>query len=192
MIYQNPTVMREELQEDLHSSGCSVTKWTISNEMLRNGLESKKPKKTSLVLKRNSNARLKFLRQHKEKKNSFGERVLWTDEHKIELFGHNYWNHVWRKDGKAYSLKNTVPIVKFGSGSIMIRECFSAKGVGKISVIIFTNPSVLVLCDQSRPGFELVSPCPFPTTITITPQATFFNFFTHPSARTGYDTRSIF
>ena len=24
---------------------------------------------------------------------------------------------------------------------------------------------------QSRPGFELVSPCPFPTTITITPQA---------------------
>ena len=26
-------------------------------------------------------------------------------------------------------------------------------------------------CNQSRPGFELVSPCPFPTTITITPQA---------------------
>ena len=26
-------------------------------------------------------------------------------------------------------------------------------------------------CNQSLPGFELVSPCPFPTTITITPQA---------------------
>ena len=26
-------------------------------------------------------------------------------------------------------------------------------------------------CSQSRPGFELVSPCPFPTTITITPRA---------------------
>ena len=25
-------------------------------------------------------------------------------------------------------------------------------------------------CNQSRPGFELVSPCPFPTTITITPR----------------------
>ena len=25
-------------------------------------------------------------------------------------------------------------------------------------------------CNQSRPGFELVLPCPFPTTITITPQ----------------------
>ena len=26
-------------------------------------------------------------------------------------------------------------------------------------------------CNQSRPGFELVSPCPFPTTLTITPPA---------------------
>ena len=26
-------------------------------------------------------------------------------------------------------------------------------------------------CNQPRPGFELVSPCPFPTTITITPRA---------------------
>ena len=26
-------------------------------------------------------------------------------------------------------------------------------------------------CNQSCPGFELVSPCPFPTTITITPRA---------------------
>ena len=26
-------------------------------------------------------------------------------------------------------------------------------------------------CNQSRPRFELVSPCPFPTTITITPRA---------------------
>ena len=25
-------------------------------------------------------------------------------------------------------------------------------------------------CNQPRPGFELVSPCPFPTTITITPR----------------------
>ena len=26
-------------------------------------------------------------------------------------------------------------------------------------------------CNQSHPGFELMSPCPFPTTITITPWA---------------------
>ena len=102
---------------------------------MRNGLKSQRPKKTSLLLKWHRDARLKFVRQHKEKENSFWERVLWTDETKFELFGHNYWNHVWRKDAKAYSSKNMVPTVKFGSDSIMIWECFSVKGAEKISVI---------------------------------------------------------
>ena len=38
------------------------------------------------------------------------------------------------KDGESYSPKNMVPTVKFGGGSIMIWGCFSAKGVGKISL----------------------------------------------------------
>ena len=54
--------------------------------MLRNGLKSRRPKKTLLLLKRHTDARLKFVRQHKEKEISFWERVLWTDETKIELF----------------------------------------------------------------------------------------------------------
>ena len=93
--------------------------------MLKNGQKSWRPKKITFLLKRHGDARLKFVRQHKEKENSFWERVLWTDKTKIGLFGHNYRNHVWRrKDGEAYSPKNTVPIVKFGGGSIMIWGMF--------------------------------------------------------------------
>ena len=105
-------VTREEQQEDLRLSGCSVTKPTISNEMLRNGLKSRRPKKTPLQLKRHRDARLKFVRQQKENEISFWESVLWTDETKIKLFVHNYRNHRWRKDGEGYSPKNTVLIVK--------------------------------------------------------------------------------
>ena len=108
-------VTREEQQEDLRSSGYSITKRPTSNEMLRNGLKSQRPKKTPLPLKRH--------------------RVLWTDGIKIKLSGHNYRNHVWRKDGESYSPKNTVPTVKFGGGSIMTWGCFSVKGVRKLSVI---------------------------------------------------------
>ena len=92
-------------------------------------------KETPLLLKRHKDPRLKFIRQHKEKENSLWERVVWTDETKFQLFGHNNRNHVWRKDGKAYLPKNTVLTVKFFGGSIMIWGCFSAKGVSKISII---------------------------------------------------------
>ena len=76
LINQNPIVMREELPEDLRSSGYNITKITISNEMLGNGLKSQRPKKIPLLLKQHRDARLKFVRQHKEKGNSFWERVL--------------------------------------------------------------------------------------------------------------------
>ena len=85
-------------------------------------------KETSFLLKWHRDASLKFVIQHKEKEKSFWET-------KIELLDHNFQNHVWRKDGEAYSPKNTVPTVKFCGGSIMIWGCFSVKGVGKISVI---------------------------------------------------------
>ena len=58
--------------------------------MLRNGLKSQRRKKTPLLLKQHRDARLKFVRKHKEKENSFLERVLWTDKTKTELFHHNY------------------------------------------------------------------------------------------------------
>ena len=103
--------------------------------MLRNGLKSWRPRKTPILLKRHRHARLIFLRHHKEKENSFWERVLWTNETKIELFGHDYRNHMLGKDSEVNSPKNTVPTVKFSSGRIMIWGYFSAKGVGKISVI---------------------------------------------------------
>jgi hypothetical protein len=45
--------------------------------------------------------------------------ILWSDETKIELFGLNDKCHVWRKPG-------TIPTVKHGGGSIMLRGCFSA------------------------------------------------------------------
>ena len=44
--------------------------------MLRNDLKSRRPKKTPLLLKRHRDARLKFVRQSKEKENLFWERVL--------------------------------------------------------------------------------------------------------------------
>jgi hypothetical protein len=51
-------------------------------------------------------------------------RILWSDEIKIELFGLNAKRHVLRKPG-------TIPTVKHGGGSIMLWGCFSAAGTGR-------------------------------------------------------------
>ena len=53
-------------------------------------------------------------------------KILWSDETKIDLFGLNAKHHVWRKRG-------TICKVKHGGGSIMLWECFSsAAGTGKL------------------------------------------------------------
>ena len=48
-------------------------------------------------------------------------KILWSDETKIELFGLNAKRHVWKKPG-------TIPTVKHGGGSIMLWGCLTAAG----------------------------------------------------------------
>jgi hypothetical protein len=52
-------------------------------------------------------------------------KILWSDETNIELFGLNAKCHVWRKPG-------TIPTVKHGGGSIMLWGCYSGAGTGKL------------------------------------------------------------
>jgi hypothetical protein len=51
-------------------------------------------------------------------------KILWSDEANIELFGLNAKRHIWRKP-------DTIPTVKHGCGSIMLWGCFSAAGTGR-------------------------------------------------------------
>jgi hypothetical protein len=51
-------------------------------------------------------------------------KILWSDETKIELFGLNANRHVWRKPGN-------IPTVNHGGGSITLSGC-SAAGTGRL------------------------------------------------------------
>ena len=51
--------------------------------------------------------------------------IFISDESKIEILGLNAKRHVWRKSG-------TIPTVKHGGGSIMLRGCFSVAGTGRL------------------------------------------------------------
>ncbi len=78
-----------------------------------------------------SRPRLKFAKDHLDDSEEAWEKVMWSDETKIELFGINSTRRVWRKKDE-YNPKNTIPTVKHGGGNIMLWGCFSAKGTGRL------------------------------------------------------------
>ena len=59
-------------------------------------------------------------------------KILWSDETKIELFGLNAKSHVRKKAGATHHLINTIPTVKNGGGIIMLWESFSAARTGRL------------------------------------------------------------
>ena len=63
---------------------------------------------------------------------NFWANILWSDETKLELFGHMDAACVWRSKGEAYNPKNMVPTVKHGGGNIMLWGCFSSRGTGNL------------------------------------------------------------
>lgn len=57
--------------------------------------------------------------------------MLWTDECKIELFGHNKGWYAWQtKNIGAFQDKRLLPTVKLGDGSIMQWGCVVSAGTG--------------------------------------------------------------
>ncbi len=77
-------------------------------------------------------ARLTFAKDYLDDPEEAREKVMWSDETKIELFGINSTRRVWRKKKDVYNPKNNIPTVKHGGGIIMLWGCFSAKGTGRL------------------------------------------------------------
>ena len=107
----------EELVNDLKAVGTTVTKRTISNTLHREGLKSCCARSVPLLKKAHVQAHLKFAKEHQDDLEEAWEKVMWSDETKIELFGINLTRHIWRKRNAECNPKNTIPTVKHGGGN---------------------------------------------------------------------------
>jgi hypothetical protein len=76
---------------------------------------------------------LKLAKRHLKDSLTMRNNILWSDETKIEVFGLNAKHPIWRKPG-------TIPTVKHGGGSIILRGCFSAEGTGRL-LRYYSDPS---------------------------------------------------
>ncbi|KAI4872913.1 hypothetical protein NFI96_005295 [Prochilodus magdalenae] len=129
-VRNQPKTTWGELVNDLKAGGTTITKKTIGNTLHHNGLKSCSAHKAPLLKKAHVQAHLKFASEHLDDSESDWEKVLWSDESKIELFSINSTRRDWGKRNADYDPKNTIPTVKHGGGNIMFWGCFSPKGTG--------------------------------------------------------------
>jgi transposase len=135
MAKKNPKVTAAEINKVLRSSGVTVSNQTVRNRLYAVGLKGRRARCKPLISKKNKKVRLEFARNHIDKPVSFWEKVLWTDETKLNMFQSDGKCTVWRESGKAADPKNTTSSVKHGGGSVMAWACFSAEGTGDLVFI---------------------------------------------------------
>ncbi|KAG2470180.1 TC1A transposase, partial [Polypterus senegalus] len=129
---KNPMVTLSELQRSSVGRGEPSRSTTISAAIHQSGLYGRVARRKPLLSKRHMAACLEFAKRHLKVSQNMRNKILWSDETKIEVFGVNARRHVWRKPGTAHHQANTIPTVKHGSGSIMLWGCFLAAGTGKL------------------------------------------------------------
>lgn len=132
----NPRVTAPEIVQMLQqASGKKVSSQTVRRVLWQHGYRGRIPRKRPCVSKKNRAARLAFAKEHQDKPQTFWNTVIWSDETKINLFGSDGIQTVWRKANTADNVENTLPTVKHGGGSIKLWGCMSSKGVGTIHFI---------------------------------------------------------
>ncbi|KAJ4447306.1 hypothetical protein ANN_09310 [Periplaneta americana] len=124
--------LRSQVQDTI---GKEMSNQTIRRVLWKHGYHGRVPRKKPFISESNRIKRLLFANEHVSKEEDYWDRVIWSDETKINLFGSDSCNRVWRKAHSAFRKENTIPTVKHGGGSIMIWACMSSSGVGNIHFI---------------------------------------------------------
>jgi len=78
---------------------------------------------------------LEFAKLHVNQPDSFWENVIFSDESKFNIFGHDGPSKVWRKPNEALKEKNLISTIKHGGGNVMVWGCVAAGGVGQMVFI---------------------------------------------------------
>lgn len=130
--HKNPQTTSSDLQATLQEAGVQVSTSTIRRHLNRGGLHGRIARKKPLLRAQHKKARLEYAREHIDESKTFWHKILWSDETKIELYGHNHQRYVWRQVNQAFQEKNTIATVKHGGGSLMLWGCVSANGTGNL------------------------------------------------------------
>lgn len=135
-IEKNPKISAEELSREV-AERChiKITGQAIRNFLVSTGYNSRTVRRKPYISAVNKAKRLAFAQKYGSMDEKFWSTVIFSDESKFNLFGHDGRQRVWRKRNTALDPKNVNLTVKHGGGHVMVWGCFAASGVGSLHFV---------------------------------------------------------
>ena len=130
---------------------------TIRNLLKKNEFKAATKKKKPLLSARHRKARLSFAQKYKEWTVEDWKRVVWSDETKVNRFGSDGKEWVWKKVGEGLIEREVQGTVKFGGGNIMVWGCMGWNGVGQLAEVegrMDADQYVSILKDHMLPSLK--------------------------------------
>ena len=87
---------------------------TVRQVPHRHGYHARVTRKMPFVSRKNRLLTLKFIKEHVSKGQEFWNKVIWSDETKINLVGSDSIHGIWRKAKEDMNVRNIIHTVKHG------------------------------------------------------------------------------
>ncbi|KAL0978515.1 hypothetical protein UPYG_G00171540 [Umbra pygmaea] len=122
------------LAQEWQQSGVSASARTVRRRLLEEGLVSRRAGKKPLLSRKNIRDRLIFCKMYKDWTAEDWGKVIFSDVFPFRLFGPSGRLLVRRRQGERYHESCVMPTVKHPE-TIHVWGCFSAKGVGSLTIL---------------------------------------------------------
>ncbi len=119
--------------KDVHN--IQVDRRTVARALNNCGLTAGEKKKKPSLSKKNIKARLEWAKEHKNWTKDDWNRVIFSDESKINRFNSDGRSWGWFRDVKHLEERNVKSTIKHGGGGLMVWGCMTSKGVGDLCKI---------------------------------------------------------
>ena len=117
-------------QELKDTVGVEASAKTVRRALKEAGLKASVKKKKPRLLPRHVRERMDFALRHQHWTVEDWERIVWSDETKVNRLGSDGRKWTWRRPGDELASRDVQGTVKFGGGSLMLWGCMAAEGVG--------------------------------------------------------------
>ena len=96
-VKNNPKISVSEITNNLQNAGVKVSQSTVRRRLMQQNYKGYTARCKPLISTKNRKDRLEFAKKYGDEPVEFWNRVLWTDETKINLYQSDGKAKVWRK-----------------------------------------------------------------------------------------------